>query len=39
MKSKPLRLISMIVEFFCFLITLPFTIIGKLLDIADTATK
>ena len=39
MKSKPLKLISMIVDLFCFLFTLPFTIIGKILDIADVATK
>ncbi len=38
-KSKTIRLFSMLVDFICYLVTIPFAIIGKILDIADTATK
>ncbi len=38
-KSKSLRLTSMIVDLICYIVTFPFAIIGKILDIADTATR
>ena len=38
-RSKSLRVISMIVDLICYVVTFPFTIIGKILDIADIATR
>ena len=38
-KSKRIRFISMIVDLICYVVAIPFVVIGKILDIADTATR
>ena len=38
-KSKHLKIISKIVDFICYIVNIPFSIIGKILDIADAATR